>query len=178
LRTPERPSGGGRPPRIPFTMKLRIWFSLVALFFLADVATKDYVVKNLRLHEPVEVIAGFFSLTYTTNPGIAFSMFADVESEWKVILLTLVGVLALAYVVWLMLRHDPLTTGARFGLALIAGGILGNMFNRLLTGSVVDFLDFYLGAFTWPTFNLADTFICVGAGLVLLNLFRGEGAVR
>jgi signal peptidase II len=154
-------------------MKKRTWLILVLLFFASDLATKDYVVKNFRMHETVEVIPGFFSLTYTTNPGIAFSLFADVDSEWKVILLTLVGLLALGYVAWLVWRNDPPTVSARLGLALIAGGILGNMSNRVFTGSVVDFLDFYLGSFTWPTFNLADTFICVGAGLVVLNLFRG-----
>ena len=60
------------------------------------------------------------------------------------------------------------------GMAIIAGGILGNTTNRLWTGSVVDFLDFYVGPYTWPTFNLADTFICVGAGLVIWNILRGN----
>jgi signal peptidase II len=157
-------------------MKKRTWLILAVLFFASDLATKFLVVRNFRLHETVAVIPGFFSLTHTTNPGIAFSLFADVNSEWKVVLLTLVGLLALGYVAWLVWRNDPPSASARLGLALIAGGILGNMSNRILTGAVVDFLDFYLGSFTWPTFNLADTYICVGAGLVLLVLFRGGEA--
>jgi len=155
-------------------MNKKLWFSLILCFFLLDIGTKDFVAKNFRMSEEVMVIPHFFSLTYTTNRGIAFSLFADVESQWKMVLLTVIAIAALAYIFWIFLKESHHSKSTYFALALIAGGILGNSINRLATGAVVDFLDFHIGAFTWPTFNLADTFICVGAGLVLLSVIRGE----
>jgi signal peptidase II len=150
------------------------WFIAAAGFLLADVVTKLAAVRLLSPHWERPVIPGFFSLTLTTNRGIAFSMLADVDSPVKTVLLTLAAALALAYILWTVATEKSLPWGYGIGLAMIAGGIVGNAGNRLVSGAVVDFLDFHAGAYYWPTFNLADTFICVGAAMVLLQILIME----
>ncbi len=155
-------------------MKKSYWFLLVTVFFVLDIGSKVLVATRFHLFDEVVLIPGFFSLTYTTNRGIAFSMLADVDGAWKTIGLTLAAVLAVAYIQWLVWTEKHLDRVLAWGLALITGGILGNILNRLLTGSVVDFLDFHVGSFYWPTFNLADTFISIGAGIVIWRIFTSE----
>lgn len=148
------------------------WAVWVSVFFALDIASK---LAAFRFLEPVgihPVIPGFFNLSYATNPGIAFSLFATVDSPWKPAALAAIGLLAMGYMTWLVFRGEAQNRVLAIGLAMICGGILGNMLNRLVTGSVVDFLDFRILTYAWPTFNLADTFICVGGGLVLLRTLR------
>jgi len=148
-------------------MKKSIWCIAAAGFLLADIISKLAAVRLLVPHVERSVIPGIFSLTLTTNRGIAFSMLADVDSPVKTALLTLTAVLALGYICWSVATEASLPWAYGIALAMIAGGIVGNTGNRLLTGSVIDFLDFHAGDYYWPTFNLADTFICVGAAGVI-----------
>lgn len=155
------------PAAVLYPMKKSVWCITAVGFLLADIVSKLAAVRLLVPHVERHVIPGFFSLTLTTNRGIAFSMLADVDSPFKTGLLTLTAVLALGYICWTVATETSLPWVYGIALAMIAGGIVGNAGNRLLTGSVVDFLDFHVGAYYWPTFNLADTFICVGAVAVL-----------
>ena len=151
-------------------MKKSAWFIAAGAFLLADIISKLAAVRLLAPHLERTVVPGFFSLTLTTNRGIAFSMLADVDSPVKTVLLTLTAALALGYICWTVATEKSLPWGYGLGLAMIAGGIVGNAGNRLISGSVIDFLDFHAGAYYWPTFNLADTFICVGAAAVLWQI--------
>jgi signal peptidase II len=151
-------------------MKKPHWLALAGTCFLLDVATKWWVAARLPIHQEIPVIPGFFSITPITNNGIAFSLFAGPDSTWRTVLLTAAAVVSLAYIAWLVWREPRLDGLLGTGLGMVSGGILGNSLNRLLTGSVVDFLDFHYGHLAWPTFNLADTFISVGAGLIVLRL--------
>jgi len=104
------------------------------------------------------------------NRGAAFGLFADSSSEWKITVLVLFSIVALAIVSVLLWRnsHAMRTTG--IGLALILGGAVGNLWDRLVSGKVVDFLLFYVGQYQWPDFNVADSAIVVGAGLLIIEI--------
>ena len=151
-------------------MKKPHWLAFAGFCFLLDVATKLWVATRLSFHEEIEIVPGFFSITPITNNGIAFSLLAGPDSTWRTAMLTAAAVISLAYIAWLVWREPRLGGLLGTGLGMISGGILGNSINRLVTGSVVDFLDFHFHHLAWPTFNLADTFISLGAGLIVLHL--------
>ena len=143
---------------------------LVALaVFVADQLTKWVIGSAIPLHDSWPVIPGFFRLTHVKNRGAAFGIFADSTSPMKIEVLILLSVVALV-VVLLLLWEQPGARRIGLGLALILGGALGNLFDRLARGSVVDFLEFYLRGFHWPAFNVADSAIVIGAGLLVLDM--------
>ena len=134
------------------------------LAIIADQLVKQWVEASLRLHEQVEVIP-FLALYRTHNTGIAFSMFSDM-GDTGLIVLTL-GVTL--FVGWLALRSEPGDRWARLGFALIIGGALGNLVDRVMLGYVIDYVLFHTPAWSFAIFNLADAFISVGAALVILQ---------
>jgi signal peptidase II len=115
----------------------------------------------------VKPITGFFNLELTYNKGAAFSFLAD-ASGWQHQFLTAVGVVASLFIVYLLARHgtQKLFSAA---LALILGGALGNVIDRIAYGHVIDFLDFHWRGWHWPAFNLADSAIVCGAGLLIVD---------
>jgi signal peptidase II len=147
-------------------------FHLLIAFFvvLLDRITKLAVARNIPLHDSIQLIPDFFRLTHVENRGAAFGLFADSPSEWKIAVLVLFSMIALVIVSALLWRnsHSMNTTGV--GLALILGGAIGNLWDRLLSGRVVDFLLFYIGQYQWPAFNVADSAIVVGAGLLVIEI--------
>ena len=135
------------------------------------------VAQRISLYSHIQIIPGFFRLTHTENTGAAFSLFADSPAPWKTALLITFSGIALVVVSVLLWKnhHAHLATG--IGLSLIMGGALGNLWDRLARGRVVDFLLFYFRRYQWPVFNLADSAIVVGAGLLVLEiLFHKSGA--
>ncbi|MHB8735693.1 MAG: signal peptidase II [Terriglobales bacterium] len=152
-------------------MRIRHFVIALAVFTL-DQLTKGWVEK-MRGHASIEVIPNLFSIVHLENHGAAFGLFQDSPSQWKVGLLIAFSLLALAVVVILLWRgRNPGATGV--ALALIMGGACGNLFDRLLHGSVVDFLLFYVSRYEWPAFNVADSAIVVGAGLLVWDILRSE----
>jgi len=141
----------------------------LAVVFL-DRAAKWVVANRISLHDTVPVIPGFFRLTHVENRGAAFGLFAESPSQWKIAVLVLFSIVALVIVSALLWRnsHSVNTTGV--GLALILGGALGNLWDRLVSGRVVDFLLFYIGQYQWPAFNVADSAIVIGAGLLVIEI--------
>jgi signal peptidase II len=148
----------------------RYHFLIALLVVFLDRLAKWSVARNIPLHESVQVIPDFFRFTHVENSGAAFGLFADSPSEWKIAVLVLFSLIALVIVSALLWRnsHSMNTTG--IGLALILGGALGNLWDRLVSGRVVDFLLFYLGQYQWPAFNVADSAIVVGAGLLVFEI--------
>jgi len=131
--------------------------------------TKWVIGSAIPLHDSWPVIPGFFRLTHVKNRGAAFGIFADSTAPMKIEVLILLSVVALV-VVLMLLWEQPGARRIGLGLALILGGALGNLFDRLAHGSVVDFLEFYLRGFHWPAFNVADSAIVIGAGLLVLDM--------
>jgi signal peptidase II len=142
-------------------------FLIAVLVVLLDRLSKWLVAGKITLHDSISVLPGFFRLTHVQNSGAAFGLFAESSSEWKVAILILFSILALAVVSALLWKNSHSMTVTGVGLALILGGAVGNLWDRLLTGRVVDFLDFYLGSYHWPAFNIADSAIVVGALLLV-----------
>ncbi|HZQ67762.1 MAG TPA: signal peptidase II [Terriglobales bacterium] len=150
---------------------MRKYHFLIALTVLVlDRVAKWAVAQNIPLHDSFQVIPDFFRITHVENRGAAFGLFADSPSEWKIAVLVLFSVVALVIVSALLWRnsHSMNTTG--IGLSLILGGAIGNLWDRLLSGRVVDFLLFYVGSYQWPAFNVADSAIVVGAGLLVFEI--------
>lgn len=150
---------------------MRKFHLLIALSVVVlDRTAKWVIARNISLHDSIQVIPGFFRLTHVENRGAAFGLFADSPSQWKIAMLVMFSVVALVIVTALLWRnsHQISTTG--IGLALILGGALGNLWDRLVSGRVVDFLLFYVGQYQWPAFNVADSAIVVGAGLLVFEI--------
>ncbi len=144
---------------------------LAGLVLLADQVTKRILVAELALGEVRTIIPEFFRLTHTRNRGAAFGLFADLDSPWISVFLSGFAVVALVLVLTLLWRNHNTHTAA-FGLGLILGGAAGNLIDRLQTGSVVDFLEFHIGQFYWPAFNVADSAIVVGAAALIFHVLR------
>lgn len=141
------------------------WLWLSAAVILLDQATKWIAERALVLYAPVEVTP-FFNLTLVYNPGAAFSFLGD-ASGWQRWFFVLVAIGASIFIVWWLrnLHHRERWTAA--SLALILGGALGNVIDRLLHGHVVDFLDVHWAGYHWPAFNVADSAITVGAVILV-----------
>ena len=144
------------------------WLGVSLAVIVADYLTKAAILAALRPGEQFPV-TGFFSVVLTFNTGAAFSFLAAADG-WQRWLFAVIAVAASAVIVWLLRRGG----NALFclGLALILGGALGNLWDRLVLGKVVDFLLFHYAGWAYPAFNVADSAITVGAGLVILDSFR------
>jgi signal peptidase II len=153
----------------------RVVAFLVALgVFGLDRWTKWLIVTQFGandIYAAKTVIPGFFNIVRSQNPGVAFGILAESSSQSRtpvLVGLSIVAVLLLGGMLW---RIDRLDSPSATGLALIFGGAMGNVFDRVRVGSVTDFLDFYAGTYHWYTFNVADACICTGAGLLILSMF-------
>jgi signal peptidase II len=150
---------------------MRKYHLLIAfLVVVLDRLTKWVIARDIPLHDTKKLIAGFFYLTHVENRGAAFSLFADSPGEWRIAMLVMFSVVALVVVSALLWRSSHAMTTTGVGLALILGGALGNLWDRLLSGRVVDFLLFYIGTYQWPAFNVADSAIVCGAGLLVVEI--------
>jgi signal peptidase II len=150
---------------------MRKYLFLIALVvFTLDRYTKWVISHRLTMHDSITVIPGFFRIIHAENPGAAFGIFADSPSPWKIGLLILFSVIALFIVCALLWKASHAMTSTGIGLALILGGAIGNLWDRIVSHRVVDFLLFYVGRYEWPAFNVADSAIVVGAGLLVLEI--------
>lgn len=150
---------------------MRKFHLLIAVFVvLLDRMTKLAVARNISLHDNIQIIPDFFRITHVENRGAAFGLFADSPSEWKIAMLVLFSMVALVIVSTLLWRNSRSMNTTGIGLSLILGGVVGNLWDRLLSGRVVDFLLFYVGEYQWPAFNVADSAIVVGAGLLVIEI--------
>jgi signal peptidase II len=145
---------------------MRRWLSLAALVLLADQATKWLVLQTMPLGEVIP-ITGFFNLVHVRNPGAAFSFLAD-AGGWQRWLFAFFAV-GVSAVLIVMMRKAPGQRLFCFAAALIIGGAIGNLIDRLVFGEVIDFLDFFWNQWHWPAFNLADSAITVGAVVMILD---------
>jgi signal peptidase II len=127
------------------------------------------------------VIPGFFNIVHTENPGAAFSLFSGTHSGWRTFFLVTLSSAALVVIAALIWRMHGFASESRYmrlGLALILGGALGNVYDRIVHGTVTDFLELYYRGFSWPAFNAADSAITIGVGLVMLEMLRNRHAPR
>lgn len=151
------------------------WYALAFLTIgalAADQVSKYAVEKYFPPDSSRELIPGLLRLVHTSNPGVAFGLFAESHTPYLAPLLILFSVAVILLLVWLLVSGHAGDWLGECGLALILGGAAGNVLDRLLRRSVTDFIDFYIGSHHWYTFNLADSAIVIGAALVVLELLR------
>ncbi|HEX9759530.1 MAG TPA: signal peptidase II [Candidatus Acidoferrales bacterium] len=150
---------------------LWIWLAVVA----SDQATKLAVEFWTPESYLREVIPGFFNLVHRHNRGVAFGMLSQFDWPWLGPLLIVFALAAVGFIAWLLATGRAGGWRSVWGLALLAGGAAGNVIDRLLHGGVIDFLEFHWRQYYYPAFNVADTAIVVGAGLVMLELIFDKG---
>lgn len=145
------------------------WLSLIIFGTLLDQVSKYFILQNFSYAESMKLFPGL-QLTLSYNPGIAFGWFNSGELMAKIALLLITAAITIALMVWLIKTPKEHVFQA-WGLGLIIGGAIGNFIDRLTRGYVVDFIDFYVKDWHFHTFNIADSFISVGAGLLILSAF-------
>ena len=148
--------------------------AIAVIVFLGDQVTKAMVENSIPEHSVIPILPGAFNLTHVKNAGAAFGLFSESPAPWKTALLIGVSSALLLTVVAIAWRSRRLQWEVGVGLALILGGALSNLFDRIRVGKVVDFLDVYFRNYHWPAFNLADSAIVVGAGFLILQVLFSE----
>ena len=159
---------------MPVTRVRALHFFLALVVVLLDRWSKRLVAARIAMYAQIQVIPGFFRITHTENTGAAFSLFADSPSHWKTGALISFSVIAMIVVSILLWRQARSITLSGVALSLILGGAVGNLWDRVASGRVVDFLLFYVHQYQWPVFNLADSAIVVGASLLVLEIVFGQ----
>jgi signal peptidase II len=145
------------------------FFPVILAVVAIDQATKLWIMRNFALYESKVVIADLFNLTYLTNNGAAFSILAGQPAVWRQLFFIGAAGAALVFI-WIAQRSFGRNSiVCSLSLALIAGGAIGNLIDRIRYGFVVDFLDVYIGAHHWPAFNIADSAITIGVILFIIK---------
>jgi signal peptidase II len=153
-----------------------IWLWLSVLVLVVDQATKRVVDTTMQLHQTIELLP-FFQLTYMRNQGAAFSFLAG-AGGWQRWFFVGLASLASVFIYFWVRKLDRSQRQEAIAWALVLGGALGNLIDRILYGYVIDFLDVYYGDWHWPAFNVADSAITLGVALLLLDSFRPERRKR
>jgi signal peptidase II len=145
-------------------------FVLALIVILLDRWSKRLVAARIALYTHIQIIPGFFRITHTENTGAAFSLFADSPSHWKTSLLIGFSLIAMVVVSFLLWKQKSALSITGIALSLILGGAVGNLWDRIASGRVVDFLLVYVKQYQWPVFNLADSAIVIGATLLVIEI--------
>ncbi|HGJ5877795.1 MAG TPA: signal peptidase II, partial [Arsenophonus nasoniae] len=137
------------------------------VILIVDLSSKQLILNHFQLYESIPLMP-YFNLAYAQNPGAAFSFLAD-KGGWQRWFFAFVAIVICVVLIVMMYRQSVNKKLSNIAYALVIGGALGNLCDRLVHGFVVDFIDFYVGDWHWPTFNIADMAICVGAALIILD---------
>jgi len=141
---------------------------------LLDQVTKTMIQHAMQLRESISVVDGLFSLTYIRNTGAAFGLFAGRADGLRMAFFGTVSVVAIVFL-WTLFARTPREAWlGRLAIALVMGGAMGNLVDRIRFGEVVDFLDFYIGRYHWPAFNVADSCISIGVALMVWHFIRAD----
>jgi signal peptidase II len=148
------------------------WIWPVLLVLAADQGSKLAIERFLPPDSFRVVVPGLFNLVNTTNRGVAFGLLANTNVPWMSHALAFFSCAVMIFLAWMLLAGRTEGALAEWGMSFILGGAAGNVLDRVIHGSVTDFLDFYWRGYHWYTFNVSDSAIVIGAGLVLFELFR------
>jgi len=160
-------------PRVKIISRM-LMAVITAAVFVTDQVTKALVESRIPDRAVVPVVPGFFNLTNTKNSGAVFGLFSDSPVWWKTPLLIVISAALLMAVVILVIRTQHLRWEMSVGLSLVLGGALSNLYDRMRTGLVEDFLDFYIRSYHWATFNLADSAIVVGTAFIIVQVLFAD----
>jgi signal peptidase II len=149
------------------------YYLLALSVFILDHFTKWLVRSRMELHEAIELIPGYARISYVRNSGVAFGLFADIQSVWKPYILASMAVIAVVVILMYSARMPSNRVLLQLALAITLGGILGNFTDRIMHGFVVDFIELHIKeVFHWPTFNVADSAITSGIALLLVDTVK------
>jgi signal peptidase II len=149
--------------------------SIIGIVLVLDQVTKFIVEKRIRLHEIIVVLPGFFNLTHVRNRGAAFGILSSAPDVWRTVFFITVTVLAVVVIALLVRKTDERLLVSAF--SLIIGGAVGNLIDRIRYGEVVDFIQWYVKSWYWPSFNVADSAISAGVALLAIDmLFKKKQA--
>ena len=153
-------------------MKKNIFIFILgaAVVIVLDQITKAAIVKNFLMHESRTVVDGFFNIVYVMNPGAAFGFLADASEKFRYFFFIGITVLVIALIIYYIVKIESRNRLYVISLTLIFAGAVGNLIDRIRFGSVVDFLDVYIGTAHWPAFNVADSSITIGAVLMIWGM--------
>jgi len=143
---------------------------VAGLIVIVDQITKALILKSMPLYHSVPVIPGFFNITHIQNPGGAFGFLANQSSSLRTIVFLLISSLAVGLIFWFYKNTPKTHPWLANAFAMIFGGAIGNLIDRIRFGKVVDFLDLYLGDLHWPAFNVADSAIFIGIAIFIFHL--------
>jgi signal peptidase II len=152
--------------------RLAPYLGLLSAVVLLDQVTKAIIVRKLDLHEYRPIIDGLLSLSHVNNRGAAFGFLSDAKLPYQPVLLSLLSCAALVAIAYYFVRLPPSARLPRLALALVLGGAVGNLIDRVRLGYVVDFIHVYWRQHAWPDFNVADSAITVGVVLLILDILR------
>jgi signal peptidase II len=137
-----------------------------------DQATKVLVDKTMAMHQSIDLIPNFVSLTYLRNTGAAFGFLAGARSSLRIVFFALISSVAIGCIVYLIRGLLPRQKALLVSLSLILGGAIGNLIDRLRLGEVIDFIDLHWYDIHWPAFNVADSAISIGVALLFIQMLR------
>jgi len=137
---------------------------------ILDQISKAYIDRAFRLHESVPIIPDLFSITYVRNPGAAFGLFAQQGEQFRFVLFSTISIIALLLLAMMIYQTPKEDRWQMSSLSLLVGGAIGNILDRIRMGEVIDFLDFYIGTYHWPAFNVADSAITIGVTLMMVQV--------
>lgn len=154
-----------------------IWVgSIVTIILVLDQATKYIIEKRVRLYEVITVIPGLFNITHVRNKGAAFSLFASAPAVFRTLFFVSVSIIAIVVIAFLIRKtHERLQV---FAFSFIASGAAGNLIDRVRYGEVVDFIQWYVKSYYWPSFNVADSAISIGVALLAYDMLFGASGKR
>lgn len=160
-------------------VKTRFFLGMFIVALVSDQLTKIWIVQYVHYGEILVVIPGLLDITHVRNPGGAFSFLANAPVLGRITFFIGATVVAIGLLVIFFRRLESSVRFAAFALGGILGGAVGNLIDRLVYGEVIDFIDVHLwGGYTWPTFNLADSFIVVGIVLLVIDIFAENDGER
>ncbi len=152
------------------------WLWIAVIAFIADLITKSMVVADMELYQSIQIMP-FFNLTYVHNYGAAFSFLSD-AGGWQRWFFTLIAVFVSGLILWWLKQTKKEQVLLPIAFSLILGGAIGNLFDRLTYGYVIDFLDFYYQGWHWPAFNIADSAIFLGAAVLIIDAFKNPDPIK
>ncbi|MGE5173125.1 MAG: signal peptidase II [Betaproteobacteria bacterium] len=153
--------------------------SIISIVLILDQITKYIVEKQVRLYEVIRVVPGFFNITHVRNKGAAFSLFSNAPETYRSMFFITVTIVAVAVIAALIRKTRERLLIVSF--SLIAGGAVGNLIDRVRYGEVVDFIQWYVKSYYWPSFNVADSAITIGVGLLVIDMLshrRSQDAAK
>ena len=158
---------------------MRFLYSILALsIFILDRLTKTFIENHFSLYESKNVIPGFLDFTHIRNKGMAFGILSNTTWTWIPFLLSIFASIAFILILIFALRPPVSQRRLQMGLMLILGGAIGNLYDRFRYGFVTDFIEVFYKSYQWPTFNLADSAITIGVGLLLLEILNQELSLK